>query len=263
MTDTSINKDNENCQRLVTSYRYNTNSKIGHNISGPLPQLIKVTDLVNSREQLALVTFFFSRIFKINTKRVAIIHFESKLPPWLYELFQLSVFQGLTITSDPTKFRHGNLDQCGQNGGLVLITEYRCVKGLEFPDVLLLLSKNEYHLKQFIPEAITRCVSHLSVLIVPCGKEFNQSETVSVLVNELEKANNMSKNNPIIEKVELTFCSKPICRTQIKDYCEDGCSKYVHTFTKFYKAIYEEIQRWIISDFHSHNIEAKEKAKSM
>ena len=153
----------------------------------------------------------------------------------MHELFHLSVFQGLTITSDPTKFRHGNLDQCRQNGGLVLVTEYRCVKGLEFSDVLLLLSKNEYYLKQFIPEAITRCMSHLSVLIVPCGKEFNQSETVSVLVNELEKANKMSKNNPLIEKVELKFCSKPICRTQIKDYCEDGCSRYVHTFTKFYK----------------------------
>ena len=263
LADAPIDKDNENCQRLVTSYRYNTNSKIGHNISGPLPQLIKVTDLVNSREQIALVAFFISRIFKINTKRVAIIHFESKVPPWLHELFNLSVFQGLKITFDPTKFRHGNLDQCRQNGGLVLVTEYRCVKGLEFSDVLLLLSKNEYYLKQFIPEAITRCMSHLSVLIVPCGKEFNQSETVSVLVNELEKANTMSKNNPIIEKVELKFCSKPICRTQIKDYCEDGCSKYVHKFTKFYQDFYEEIKQWVISDFQSHNIDEKEKAKSM
>ena len=106
-------------------------------------------------------------------------------------------------------------------------------------------------------------MSHLSVLIVPCGKEFNQSETVSVLVNELEKANTMSKNNPIIEKVELKFCSKPICRTQIKDYCEDGCSKYVHKFTKFYQDFYEEIKQWVISDFQSHNIDEKEKAKSM
>ena len=151
LAGTPISKDNENCEKLVTSYRYTTDSKIGHNISGSLPQIIKVTDSVNSREQIALVAFFMTRIYKINNKSVAIIHFESKVPPWLRQLLQLPVFQGLTITSDPAKFRNGNLDQHGRNRGLVLVTEYRCVKGLEFSNVLLLLNKNEYYLKQFIP----------------------------------------------------------------------------------------------------------------
>ena len=191
------------------------------------------------------------------------MQFESKVPPWLHQLFQLSVFQGLTITSDPAKFRNGNLDQHGRNRGLVLITEYRCVKGLEFSDVLLLLNKNGYYLKQFIPEAITRCMSHLSILLMPCDKEFNQSETVSALVKELEKANSMSKKNPIIEIMELQFCSEPVCRTQVKDYCEDGCSKFVHAFTKCYKDLYEEVQQRVSPNLQSDNIEAKEEVKSL
>lgn len=63
--------------------------------------------------------------------------------------------------------------------------------------------------------------------------------------------------------MDLQFCSKSVCRTQVKDYCEDGSSKFVHAFTKCYKDLYEEVQQRVSPNLQSDNIEAKEEAKSL
>lgn len=173
MANTHINENNENYQRSITSFRYYLDSKIGHNISGPLPQLIKVPKLAERLEQIALIAFFLKSIIKIETKRVAIVHFESKAPPWLKKILQLALFRGIRITSDPGKFKNLDPDQDNLKGNPILVTNFKCVKGLEFSDVLLLLNVNEYYLKQFLPEAMTRCMSNLYVLVVPFQKTFN------------------------------------------------------------------------------------------
>ena len=259
MANTHINENNENYQRSITSFRYYLDSKIGHNISGPLPQLIKVPKLAERLEQIALIAFFLKSIIKIETKRVAIVHFESKAPPWLKKILQLALFRGIRITSDPGKFKNLDPDQDNLKGNPILVTNFKCVKGLEFSDVLLLLNVNEYYLKQFLPEAMTRCMSNLYVLVVPFQKTFNQSpETVSVVLNEWEKIN---CKRSILKTVELKFCSDPVCKTEANDYCEDGSSTCVHKFTKFYEELYEELQGIDIPVFPADNEKEREEAK--
>ena len=143
LADTNVHENNKNYQRYITSYRYYLDSKIGHNISGPLPQLVKVPELDERLEQIALIAFFLKRIIKIDTKRIAIVHFESKTPPWLKMVFQLTHFRGIRITSDAGKFKTLDPDQDNLKGNPILVTNFRCVKGLEFSDVLLLLNENE------------------------------------------------------------------------------------------------------------------------
>ena len=53
---------------------------------------------------------------------------------------------------------------------------------MEFSDVVLLLDANEYHLKQFIPEAMARCQSHLSIVIKPNKNEERRDDAVLELV---------------------------------------------------------------------------------
>ena len=173
-------------------------------------------------------------------------------------VFQLTHFRGIRITSDAGKFKTLDPDQDNLKGNPILVTNFRCVKGLEFSDVLLLLNVNEYYLKQFLPEAMTRCMSNLSVLIVPFHKEINQSpETVSAILNEWEKIN---CKTPILKTMEIKFCSNPICHTQANDYCEDGSSKCVHKFTKLYGGLCEEIQGMDIPVFPADNEKEREEA---
>lgn len=175
------------------------------------------------------------------------------------KILQLALFRGIRITSDVGKFKNLDPDQDNLKGNPILVTNFKCVKGLEFSDVLLLLNVNEYYLKQFLPEAMTRCMSNLYVLVVPFQKTFNQSpETVSVVLNEWEKIN---CKKSILKTVELKFCSDPVCKTEANDYCEDGSSTCVHKFTKFYGELYEELQGIDIPVFPADNEKEREEAK--
>ena len=263
LADTSTNENYKRTWSVVTSYRYNLGSNIGHNIHGRLPKLFKISKSVDHLEQLALISLFLSSIVENNTKHIAIVHFGSQAPFWLTYLLQLTNFNRLTITFDATEFINLDKDQHKQKEGLVLVADYRCVKGLEFSNVLLLLNEHEYYLKHFIPEAMTRCMSNLSILIVPRNKEICQSETVSALVDKWEEVNNMSNKNPILEIVELKFCSNPICRIKMNNFCEFGGNKYMHKFTKFFGDLYEEIRHSVASNLKSDNDEEKEEAKSL
>ena len=261
LADTSSNKNDKSMWRVITRYCYNVDSSIGHNIHGRLPKLFKISKSADHLEQLALIALFLSSIVEINTKHIAIVHFESQAPIWLTYLLQLTNFNRLKITFDATEFINLDKTQDKQKGELVLVADYRCVKGLEFSNVLLLINENEYYLKHFIPEAMTRCMSNLSILIVPRNKKIFQSETVSALVDKWEEVNNMSNKNPILEIVELKFCSNPICRIKMNNFCEFGGNKYVHKFTKFFKDLYQEIQLRVASNLESDNDEEKEEAK--
>ena len=245
------NRNDKQKWMIKTNYLYNLNSSIGHNIHGPLPKLIKISSSTDHLEQLALIAFFLSRIIEIDTKRIAIIHFEPKAPLWLKYLLQLTNFSTFKITSDATKFKNQDLDQDKQKEELVLLTDYRCVKGLEFPNVLLLLNEEEYYLKHFIPEAITRCMSNLSILLVSSYKRISHSETVSALVKKWEEVNHSDNNNPILETVELKFCDKAICETRNKEFCEVGGNKYVHKFANLFRDLYEEIRHNVVPNLKS------------
>ena len=75
----------------------------------------------------------------IRSTRVAVIYFESNIPRWLEQLLKINIFRGLNVTFDAGEFKNLEQDQEKRNRELILITNYRCVKGLEFSHVLFLL----------------------------------------------------------------------------------------------------------------------------
>ena len=252
----------KNYQRFVTNYRYNLKSEIGHGISGDLPTLFRLTESADHLQHIELIAFFLGSIIEINRKPVAIIHLESKSPHWLKQLLCLKHFQGLTINFDAGEYINQHLDQDKQKkeNQEVLLTDFRSVRGLEFSDVLLLLNENEYHCKQFIPEAIARCMSKLSILLVPCHKEFNQSGTVLTIVDEWEEINRHRPKNPILNIVKLEFCSDQYCQNDGQIYCENERSKCLHKSNRFYGNLHEEIQDKFVSNWESDNEKEKKDA---
>ena len=255
----------KNCEGKRTKtrdkYHYCLDSKIGHNICGPLPQLIKMpTTSIEQYEEIALIAFFLSTVVGLDKRHIAIVYYSSKTPPWLEQLFHLTIFQGLNITTDPAKFLNLDLDQANSRRNLVLVTNYRCIKGLEFSDVLLLLDVEEVHNQQFIPEVMTRCMSNLYVMLKPPLK---YSCHIKDLLDEWETINSTCSKSPILETVELSFCSNRICLTQASEYCQDGNRIYVHKFSKIYEDLYKEIQGSDIPNFQSNKMEEKEKASSL
>ena len=247
-------------QETVTKYRYTCDSQIGHGIKGPLPRLIKLrvasTDEV---QQTALIASVLEKV--LPAERTAVIHFEFDDPPhWLKNLFQLT--NRLTMTTNTNKF----LTDKSKN--LVLVKNWSFLGGLEFSDVLLILDSNEYHLRQFIPEAIARCRSNLSILIKPKpireGKSTHKGVSVLDLVDEWKRNN---QNEPIIDILEIGFCSKNPCNTMRYHrsvYCMDKkySSYKVHKNSKQYENFLTEIKRAYDQDIQVDYAKKSAKAKA-
>ena len=238
-------------------YCYNLDSKIGHNIHGPLPQLIKVPTSATYFEQIALIAFFLSTVEEVHKKNMAVVHFQSEM--YLEQLFHLTIFKGLKFTTDPGKFINLGLGQDNSQRNLVLVTNYRRIRGLEFPNVLLLLNE-PFDNEPFIPEAMTRCMCNLSVLILPSDIGIHRD---LLFLNEWEKINSKYPESPILKTVDLKFCSNPICKTQGYSYCEDGSSKYLRKFTKFYNDLFGEILAGSMPNFAGDESSRVEKTNYM
>ena len=168
LTSTPIKRGEESLSKTVTKYTYTSNSEIGHGIKGQVQLLIEFDKSYRPKQLMNLIVFFLKEVIHIESKRITIIHFETTNAPWLQRLLELeSCFKGLTLTDDVEKYLTNT------NDNMVLVSSYATVKGLEFSEVLLVLEKDEYHHKQYIPEAITRCRSDLVLVKPPWKKRIN------------------------------------------------------------------------------------------
>ena len=227
-------------QKTVTKYRYTCESRIGHGINGPLPQLVKLGFSPDRFEQVALIATVLDKIIKPEeTERTAVIHFELGDPPlWLKSLFQTT---NLAMTTEPERFL------ADKRKNLILVKSLDFLTGLEFSDVLLILESNEHHLRQFIPEAIARCTSNLTILIIPSLS--HQPDTVADLVDEWER----HQDESIISILTIRFCCKDSCNIKTnhsKPYCvnKTDASYGVHKNSKWYRNFLKEIKRTGVQD---------------
>ena len=266
LTSTEVTANSENCQKRKTTYRYHCQSSIGHNISGPLPNLINLARF-DQNEAVNLFALLFECI-ESKTKRTAIIHFEYNNPRWLVNLFKLSViFPSLTIVDDVETFFSN------KNERVVLVKNYKCVRGIEFSDVILLLDANEYHLKQFIPEAMARCQSSLSIVIKPTENVKRREDTVMNLMEYWVDINLEAEKEKLIKNFTLHFCkcnSKIMCDKKAVKNRREKDPEYdykIHKHSRNYKYFSDEIEQEmprenkhkIISDTSS-NLSSKKEA---
>ena len=230
-----------NFQRVFTQYRYTCDSEFGHSINGPLSKLVKLLKSSDPCEQVVLIAFLFLEIVKIESRRIVIIHFERADPLWFQLLFKIKSFlPDVTVTSSVEEFLRNS-------GNMVLVSNYKCVTGLKFSELLLVLDADEYHLKQFIPEAMARCMNNLTILVRSKHKGNSKSDTVLDLVDYWQGSNETGK--PILEILSLkvyscyNFKKHKDCK---ETYCKSDKSKYssykVHKRCQKYKDLPRKIQ---------------------
>ena len=249
LTSNSSKKHVKNSEKMVTKFSYISLSEIGHGIDGPLPKLIELKESFSPEKQIALIAFLLMDVIHIKSKRIAIIHFKMANPDWLVQLLKIESLRSLSWTDDAGKFSNNS------NGNMVLLNNYNTVRGLEFSEILLILDENECHKKQYIPEAITRCRSNLSILIKPPWRKNNQPNTEKDLVDHWKE------NNSVLEILKIGFCLDSKC-TNIKNIRIYYCSKRennkykgerenytfygVHKSKKYFKEFYQEIKNNIV-----------------
>ena len=255
VTSIPSNKKKKNLQEVLTKYRYTCDSVIGHGINGPLPKLVKIPKFPGTCEEIVLIAFLLLEIIKIKSKRIVIIHFDKNEPLWFQLLFKVTkCFPGIMVTSKVGEFLQSS-------SNMVLVNNYNCVKGLEFSEVLLMLDADEYHLKQFIPEAMARCMNNLSILVRPKNKRNIISDSVKDLVDYWEQSN--ETGNPVLKILSLKVCSVYAFKKHEnceKSHCQTDKGKYtsykIHKGCEKYKDLLKTIQNSYL------NLNSEEKKSS-
>ena len=256
-------EDNESYQETVTSFSYTFESQIGHDINGPVPRLILLPTLTNLSEQVALIAaVFYEVIAGKKPIRIAVIHLEPEDPPlWLKSLFQLKkISEIVTVKITAEEFFKDADKNC------VLMKKLVFLRGLEFSKVLLILNSNEHHLRHLIPEAITRCMKDLTILIRPPVHRNHLRYTVDDLVIAWDGA----LGNDVLGKLKIEFCWEASCnskKVQQKSYCNDetlfGACYRFHQNSKLYKGFLEEIQLKKIGNVQPEYIEKQKEAEAV
>ena len=263
LVHTESMEDEKNYQETVTSFSYTCDSQIGHGINGPLPRLVKLPKSINLSEQIALIAaVFYEVIAERKPIRIAVIHLEPEDPPfWLNSLFELKkISQTLTVKLTAEDF----FKDASKN--FVLLKKLNFHRGLEFSKVLLILNSNEHHLRHFIPEAITRCMKDLTILVRPPVRGNNPPDTVEDLVVEWEK----NLDNEILRILKIEFCNEASCnskKVQPSSYCNDeisfGMCYRFHRNSKLYKGFLKEIPPEKIGNVQPKNKEKRKEAEAM
>lgn len=152
-------------------------------------------------------------------------------------------------------------------GNVVLVNNYNFVKGLEFSKVLLILDSDEYHLKQYTPEVMARCMNDLAILVISKHKRNHNSETVADLVNHWEKINETGKR--VLEMLSLKVCyghtfkkHEHYKETHWKTDKGKYISYKIHKGHESYKGLSKEVQQ-LYQKSHLEERHVSEDAKAM
>ena len=151
-------------------------------------------------------------------QRFVIIHFEQSPPSVLIKALNVafkSVNLALSVSMNVQHF-------ISKKNSNTLVASFRHVRGMEFENVILLVDPEEYFLKHYLSEAIARCTSNLSLIMLQSKIISKKEETAKEIVGLLQQ------QEPTVVEMWITKkCKK--CRKRSRYYCgkKDGHITYL------------------------------------
>ena len=207
--------------KTTTRYTYISQSETGHNIESLTPKLILLDPSGSSFENIVSYSAVLIAL-GICERRLVIIHFEWSPPSILMKALNVTLKLVNTRLSVTLKVE----DFMSKKNNCTLVTNFRHVRGMEFKNVVVIVDPEEYFLKHYLPEAIARCTSNLSLLMLEEKNVKEKKETLKEIVELLHQ-----QKPSVVETWITRRCEE--CRTRSKFYClkNDGHGTYlgIHT----------------------------------
>ena len=223
--------------KTLSNFRYITNSRPGHSIAGQIPKLISygINHLQGYDKSILSLSCIF-KVLDIKSKKTVLLHFEKENPRVIVITLK---FLDLLIYSnnDMESFvREGKSRNC------ILVTNFRHVNGMEFDNLIIVLKRDEYFLRHYIPLCISRCTCDLSILLWEQLESKNPKknriiggkvkETFRSLLPSLKSRSNniicdaldIFMKNDSVEQWEVSDCEK--CNENSKLYCISNHDTY-------------------------------------
>ena len=203
--------------KTTTRYTYICQSEVGHAIESLNPKLILPCHSGNTYENIVSYSAIL-HFLGICRQRFVIIHFEQSPPSFLIKALNIAFKSADLALSVSMNVQHF----MSQENSYTLVTNFRHVRGMEFENVILLVDPEEYFLKHYLPEAIARCTSNLSLIMLQDKNISKKEETAKEIVGLLQQ------QEPAVVEMWITRkCEK--CRKRSRYYCSknDGHITYL------------------------------------
>ena len=189
--------------KIASSYAF-CESKIGHHIKSQNPKLFLPHQFENFFDNMVSYAAVLDSL-EIQKHRTVIIHFEQSSPIILTKALQML---SVPVLDNVEAFM-------SSKDHPTLITNFQYIRGMEFENVVVVVDPDEYYLKQYFPEAITRCTSNLCLMLLEDKKKKRKEETVKGIVERLEQCDPI-----VVEKLIIEKCKK--CDKYSNFYCYDN-----------------------------------------
>ena len=218
--------------KTLSNFRYITNSRPGHSIAGPLPKLIRYeTNPLQVYDKSILSLSCIFKVLDIKSKKTVLLHFEKENPRVIVtalKFLELLIYSNNDMESFVKE---------GKSRNCILVTNFRHVNGMEFDNLIIVLKRDEYFLRHYIPLCVSRCTCDLSILLWeqlepknPKKKRIIGGKVKETFKSLLPSLKSRSSNNIIcdaldifmmkkdsVEQWEVSDCEK--CDENSKFYC--------------------------------------------
>ena len=193
--------------KTTTNYTYVGHSEAGHKIESLKPKIFLPHHSGNAFENIASYSAVLNSL-DICRRRFVIIHFEQSPPSILMKALNVT-FKSMDSTFQVSL---NVQDFLSKENNHLLLTNFRNVRGMEFENVIVVVNLEEYFLTHYLPEAIARCTSNLSLIMLQDKSISKKEETVKEIVGLLQQ------QEPAVVEIWITRkCEK--CTKRSRYYC--------------------------------------------
>ena len=184
--------------KTITKFTYASANELGHKISSQKPALFQLEERSGFQKVLSLIAIFES--LDIYNKDHVVLHFDTVndgIPRNLQFIFEYHFGIHEEVTNNYQEFASNK----STSNTSILVCSYLTFRGLEHPDITIIVDRDIYFLQHYLVESLARCTSKLTIVVL------QNSATLTKVTEEWKK-------NQLVDQWKI-ICSKD---TQRKDF---------------------------------------------
>ena len=179
--------------KTITKFTYASANETGHKISSQKPAIFQLEERSGFQKVLSLIAIFEN--LDIYNKDHVVLHFDTVndgIPRNLQFIFKNHFGIHEKVTNNYQEFASNKS---------ILVCSYLTFRGLEHPDITIIVDRDIYFLQHYLVESLARCTSKLTIVVL------QNSATLTKVTEEWKK-------NQLVDQWKI-ICSKD---TQRKDF---------------------------------------------
>ena len=221
-----LKKRNASNSTIVNKFDFLCVPKQGVDIKGLQPKLIEFSEDIDLTSDVAVISLALVLQHSIGkNETTTFLHIADEQPKILRRTIQL--LRKLDETFSYTEDMEGYLQQ-NKKPKKIFANNFWRVNGMEFDHVVIVVTKSEYYLKCYLPQAISRCTYDLTFVLLPKDKKNTKNGSLQKLSKFISRIRNQKTKETveiIIEEMKRESLVKQLVVAECKD-CEKNCSCY-------------------------------------